>query len=54
MEKSSKSNVITLRGYAKFRILNEMIEAVKKNAAFSKDFFIMILDDVTTKIFKQT
>lgn len=54
MEKGAKSNVITLRGYAKFRILNEMIEAVKKNAAYSKDYLIMVLDDVTTKIFKQT
>ena len=54
MEKSAKNNVITLRGYAKFRILNEMIEAVKKNAVFSKDYIIMILDDVTTKIFRQT
>ena len=54
MEKASKNNVITLRGYAKFRILNEMIKAVKENAVFSKDYIIMILDDVTAKIFKQT
>lgn len=54
MEKNSKHNVITLRGYAKFRILNEMIDAVKKNATYSQEYFIMVLDDVTTTIFKQT
>jgi syntaxin-binding protein 1 len=54
MEKSGKSNVITLRGYSKFRILNEMIESVKKNATFSRDYIVMILDDVTTTIFQQT
>ena len=55
MEKStSKQNVIALRGYAKFRILQDMIEAVKKKAAYSKDYIVMVLDDVTTRILQQT
>ena len=31
-----------------------MIESVKKNAVFSKDYLIMVLDDLTTTILKQT
>ena len=49
MEKLSEG-AISLREYAKNRILKDMIGAVKENVSFSKDYLIMIVDDFTVKI----
>jgi predicted ATP-grasp superfamily ATP-dependent carboligase len=50
-----KTSATTLREYAKFRILKDMIGSVKQNAQFSKEYLIMIADDFTTRIlFKET
>jgi hypothetical protein len=50
MEKQFFTSTISLREYAKTRILKDMIGSVKQNAVFSKDYIIMIVDDFTTKI----
>ena len=42
---------VSLRSYAKQRILNEMISAVKQHANFSPSYIIMILDFSSVRVF---
>ena len=42
---------ISLRSYAKQRILNEMIQAVKNHAHFSPNYIIMLLDFSSVRVF---
>ena len=53
MQKSTggERDISSLRGYAKYRILNEMIEAVKRNHEFSPDYLILILDTSAVRVF---
>lgn len=48
---TEQRDIASLRGYAKYRILNEMIEAVKRNSEFSKEYLIMILDQSAVRVF---
>ena len=41
----------SLRSYAKQRVVNEMILAVKNHANFSQEYLIMILDFSSSKVF---
>ena len=50
-KKSGEKDIASLRGYAKYRILNEMIEAVKRNHEFSPDYLILILDTSAVRVF---
>ena len=50
-KKSGEKDISSLRGYAKYRILNEMIEAVKRNHEFSPDYLILILDTSAVRVF---
>lgn len=40
-----KPTLTTLRSYAKYRILNDMIENAKKHAMYSKNYMLMIVDE---------
>ena len=48
---NDKEATVSLRGYAKQRILNEMVDAVKTHAEFSKDYLILVLDHSSAKTF---
>ena len=48
---NTEQDIASLRGYAKYRILNEMIEAVKHNSEFSRDYLILILDSSAVRVF---
>jgi hypothetical protein len=48
---TASNNLTTLRSYAKCRILNDMIENVRKHAVYSKDYLIMIVDKSALKVF---
>lgn len=47
----SSNTFTTLRSYAKFRILSDMIDNVRKHARFSKEYLIMIVDTSALKVF---
>jgi hypothetical protein len=50
--KNGSSNTLTtLRSYAKWRILHDMIENVRKHASFSKEYLIMVVDNSALKVF---
>jgi len=40
----SDKQLTTLRSYAQWRILKDMIDMAKKNCSCSKDFLVMIVD----------
>lgn len=44
-------SLTTLRSYAKWRILHDMIENVRKHARFSKDYLVMVVDESALKVF---
>lgn len=48
---SGAGGLTTLRSYAKWRILHDMIENVRKHACFSKDYLIMVVDKSALKVF---
>jgi len=41
----------TLRSYAKWRILNDMIDCVKKHTIGDKDYIILVMDTSALKVF---
>ena len=45
------AKVETLRSYAKYRILTDMIENARRHARFSKDYFILVMDKSALKVF---
>jgi len=53
MQKESfvEAGQLSLRSYAKQRILNEMITAVKHHANFSPQYILMILDFSSVRVF---
>ena len=50
-ESMVESSTVSLRNYAKQRILKDMISSVKNNANFSSEYIIMILDQSSVKVF---
>ena len=50
-ESHVETNTVSLRSYAKQRILNEMIQTVKSHANFNPDYLIMILDFSSVRVF---
>ena len=50
-ESQAEGGSVSLRSYAKQRILNEMIQAVKNHANFSPEYLIMILDFSSARVF---
>ena len=50
-ESQLESTTVSLRSYAKQRILNEMIQAVKNHAHFNKEYLIMVLDYSSVRVF---
>jgi hypothetical protein len=51
-KKSAKSaKVETLRSYAKYRILTDMIENARRHARFDKDYLMLIMDKSALKVF---
>lgn len=52
VKKSSNHNVLeTLRSYAKYRILTDMIDNARRHARFSKEYLILIMDKSSLKVF---
>ncbi len=41
----------TLRSYAKYRILNDMINNARLHTKYSKDYLILIMDSSALKVF---
>ena len=50
-ESQLESTTVSLRSYAKQRILNEMIQAVKNHAHFNREYLIMVLDYSSVRVF---
>jgi hypothetical protein len=48
---SNSDSLTTLRSYAKWRILHDMIDNVRKHARFSKEYLIMVVDNSALKVF---
>ena len=46
-----ETTTLSLRSFAKSRILNEMIKEVKNHAQFSKSYLIMVLDFSSIRVF---
>lgn len=54
MQRSTQQSVgelTTLRSYAKWRILNDMLDCVKKHAVCNRDYLILIMDSSALKVF---
>jgi len=53
--KSTKKNtddvLASLRSYAKYRILTDMLESAKRHARFSKEYQILIMDKSALRVF---
>ena len=47
----AEASTVSLRSYAKQRILNEMISAVKGHAHFTPNYLVMILDYSSCRVF---
>lgn len=50
-ESFAQTDTVSLRSYAKQRILTEMISAVQKHANFTPQYLIMILDFSSCRVF---
>ena len=50
----ASSGLKSLRDFAKWRILHDMVENVKKHAQFSKDYLLLIVDASALKVFSSS
>jgi hypothetical protein len=51
MKKGNQELKTSLRSYAKWRILNDMVDSCKRRARFGRDYFILVMDKSALKVF---
>ena len=44
----------TLRSYAKYRILTDVVESCKRRARYDRDYFVLVMDGSATKVFSSS
>ena len=50
-QKGAEAEGTTLRSYAKWRILNDMVDQCKKRTRFDRDYIILVMDSSALKVF---
>ena len=50
-EQQGQGEKTTLRSYAKWRILNDMLDLCKRRTRYDRDYFILVMDASALKVF---